>query len=253
MTPRRAAKWAVAAVLIGLAAVGAWWYLPMLTTRAPHGYGVAIDTPGGPVLFRLTFWPDSRGKRWSSRVDQIHPGIRANGISNLDGFAIAQTVRYEPEGGLIEVRFHNGFSVLRLQGDPHGCMTGEWTAFRPDGPSTLVARAWRNGPPTPEGQADAGAPIDFAWVFALRDRDDGSPFSIELYLHPEDRTVVAQVHDGIRLHDLMHGIVGDDALRLSYFDGRDAYLFVARQDGRGDRVADLWNGDWSHRVLKPVP
>lgn len=48
------------------------------------------------------------------------------------------------------------------------------------------------------------------------------------------------------------GRIDGDLLRLSYFDGRDAYLIHARMQPDGSLRGELWEGDWHHEVWTAV-
>jgi hypothetical protein len=239
---RRLVKWLIPIVLV--IALG-WYYLPMLNVYAPQGYSVEVDTAGGPVEFRLVFWPNSRGSRWRPQVSQIHSTVRSERVE-------PRTVRYEPDRGLIEVRFLAGDSHLRLSGDPEQGMLGEWVVQRGDELVTLPARAWKGRRPGWEAATSNEGNSGFPDLSMLRDQSDGLTIEMVSYWNSSKPFAIAEVHAGLELHDFMHGRIDGNTLRLSYFDGRDAYLLVAKQDDRGVSEVELWNGNWEHRRLEPV-
>jgi hypothetical protein len=246
---RRLAKWIIPVVLVIAAG---WYYLPTLNVYAPRGYSIEVDTPGGPVEFKLVFWPNSRGTRWKPHVAQIYSSFRSHDIEHFDGFAIAETVRYEPDRGLIEVRFHDGVSHLRLSGDAEQGMLGEWVVQRGGESFTLPARAWKGSGPGWEASTSDESPHNFPDLGTLHDPSDGLTIEMVSYWNLSKPYAMAEVHSGLELHDFMHGQIEGNTLRLSYFDGRDAYLLIAKQDDHGVTDVELWNGVWEHRRLERV-
>lgn len=247
---RRLAKWIIPIMLVIAAG---WYYLPMLNVYAPRGYSVEVDTAGGPVEFKLVFWPNSRGTRWRPHVAQIYSSIRSDHIDQFDGFAIARTVRYEPDRGLIEVEFLEGVSHLRLSGDVDQGMTGEWIVQRGEDSFTLPARAWKGRGPGWEASTSDESPNNFRYLETLHDPTDGLTIEMISYWNSSRPDAMAEVRSGLELRDFMYGRIEENTLRLSYFDGRDAYLLVARQGDRGVSEVELWNGIWEHRRLEPGP
>ncbi len=229
--------------------VAVWWYGPTLSTRAPHPYRVEIDTPGGPALLKLTFWPNSRGTRWSAHLAQSGPPVKQ---ASFDGFALAQTLRYDPKGGLIEVAFPDGPSSLRLKGDPEHGMTGAWTVLRPDGPRTLPARAWKHGPSGFPEIPGAGPPRTLGEIGRFRDPSDGAVIELALFTSSGHPAVTAEAVAGLETRDYLHGRLDNGLLRLTHFDGRHAYLIVISTDAQGGLTGELWDGDWQHRRLEPL-
>lgn len=247
---RRLARWIIPIVLVIAAG---WYFLPMLNVYAPRGYSVEVDTAGGPVEFKLVFWPNNRGTRWRPHVAQIDSPVRSDHINQFDGFAIARTVRYEPERGLIEVDFLDGVSHLRLSGDGDQGMVGEWVVQRGEESFTLPARAWKGRRPGWEASASDESLHNFRYLETLHDPSDGLTIEMVSYWNSSKPDAIAEVRSGLDLRDFMNGRIEGNTLRLSYFDGRDAYLLVARQDNQGVSEVELWNGTWEHRRLEPMP
>lgn len=224
-----------------------------MSVRSPHAYRVEIDTGGGPIVLKLTLWPNSRGTRWSPHVAQSDTVFRSDDIPVFDGFGVARTARYKPERGELAIEFLNGVSSLRLSGDVREGMTGEWVVERAEGTFTLPAHAWKNRRPGFEEIPSNERPRDFRHLRTLHDPSDGLTIEIDSFGRPADHAVFAEVLAGLELKDLMHGRVDGNLLRLSYFDGYNAYLLVATQDDRGASEVELWNGIWEHRRFNPVP
>lgn len=246
---RRLAKWTIPFVL--LIAAG-WYYLPTLNVYAPRGYSVEVDTAGGPVEFKLVFWPNSRGTRWRPHVAQIYSPIRSDRIEQFDGFEIAETLRYEPGTGLIEIRFLDGVSELRLSGDVNQGMVGEWVVQRSGDSFTLPARAWKGRRPGSDAIASEESSNNFRSIKTLHDASDGLTIEMVSYWNSSTPHAMVEVHSGLELHDYMYCRIDGNTLRLTYFDGRDAYLLVARQEDPGTMDVQLWNGVWEHRQLERV-
>lgn len=245
----RGVKWLISAALCTLLAAG-WYFLPTFTVRAPRRYVVQIDTGGGPLEFDIVFWPNDRGTHW-------HPEIRQSGANGSfgaypkhDPFSLARTVDYEPGDGVIEISFLNGESHLHLMGSAEDGFVGTWVVEGPEGAFTLPARAATESTSSSR-EPDPDDFLDFSGEYTLAS-SDRDPLVIHVYGKPWDTRFAAEIVKGLPVKDLMRGRIVDSELRLSYFDGRNAYLLLLAKDEAGTTKAQLWNGTWKHQELEPI-
>jgi hypothetical protein len=92
------------------------------------------------------------------------------------------------------------------------------------------------------------APFEGAWVVRLEASEQQGAGLLTL----DGRRAIALLitPDG-SLRDF-GGRVDGDLLRLSYFDGRHAYLIHARLQQDGSLRGEFWEGDWHHEVWTAV-
>lgn len=224
------------------------YYFFGTAVRAPHGFDVSIETPGGEVPFRLVLWPNSRGTRWGASIDFA----TVQGAVEPDEFAIAKVIEYKPDAGELTIELLPSESVMTLTHNASGTWQGEWSIRRTDGEHSLPLRAIRGGHGGMEAIDTAEFRHDFPAVRRLRDITDGSTIEINLFEHSNRPDVYALCEPLIPRGHLMQGRIDGRVMRLAYFDGDNAYLLRAEYLGQGEYEIDLWNGTWEHRTLVPV-
>ncbi len=201
----------------------------------------ALDTPGGPLPFRVSV----------DRADDGPPVVR---VLNGPEVLTPRVVDYPPDGsGRYVVRFGGFGSELEWRKTAAGGITGEWRTPRRGGTVAV--------PLTPaSGRAGAGplfglpdekprvAPGRYRVVFSSSDEPAVGVFEIS----PDGSasgTFLTTTGD----YRYLTGNCSGGTLRLSCFDGAHAFLFHADLQPDGSLAGDFWSGSWWHETWTATP
>lgn len=243
---------ALAVLLFVLCCAGALVFVAGRMTSTPpypHGWLVRIETPGGPIPFRIVLL--RRADDWMFNILQGEPGLKIRTGSGEGG--LARVNEYDREEGVLTLSFPEYDSVLQLKGVVSGEMTGQWRKFRGDrGTASLAASAeWMDDKRSSDAGGGEAAPFAGRWSVDFGSADDLAVGVFEPSQY-DDTSMSGTFLTTTGDYRYLAGRVDGDLMRLSTFDGAHAFLFHARMQDDGTIEGDFWSGDWHHETWTAV-
>lgn len=217
------------------------------TPPYPHAWLVHLETDGGPIPFRLALL--RRGDAWMVQILQGETGPEIRTGSGESG--LARVIEYDREGGVLTVSFPEYDSLLQLEGDISGEMTGQWRKFRGDrGTASLAASTvWMDDKRSSDAGGGEAAPFAGRWAVGFGSTDDPGVGVFEV---DADQVATGTFLTPTGDYRYLAGRVDGDLMRLSAFDGAHAFLFHARMQADGTIAGEFWSGDWHHETWTGV-
>ena len=219
---------------------------PRIWHRTLYGSIIELETPGGPLPFKLSYHHSHTEKNgWVGFIWDIWD-------EQFDVYVVSPT--NNPDD--IIVRFPHYDSELVLQRNDDGRMVGEWTKQRGgDTPAVVKAQSGNKLRDTKfQGIEHHGESANFDGRWAVRFEFSDDLAIGEFLQFPMDDQILATGTFLTTTGDYRYlaGRVDGDLMRLSYFNGEHAYLFHARMKDDGSIEGDLWVGNWSHESFTAV-
>ena len=228
---------------------GSWtpWLLAALLACGGSGgrtaelagtWRAVLHSPGGDLPFALRI----------ARPGAAIPAVALNGPEEVPFTSVSL------DGDHVRLRIdgYDSEIVARLEsGD--GRPVGTWSKAVLGGTSSLPFEAVRGDPerfraPTEREKADAHpealASVDGAWRVTCTDEDGDEPARAEF--QQEGSRVTGTFLTPVGDYRFLEGDYREGLLRLSCFDGGDAYLFQARARNDGTLEGDFWSRDRYH-------
>ena len=242
-------KWMIIAfALVGLVAVS----LPFMQGNSKYDRSlyvrvVELETEGGLLPFILTYHNTPHTETgWDGNIH----------IGDVEKMRVeVSSPSWSPDD--IVVSFPHYDSVLTLQGQPDGDMTGEWVKQRGgEEPARMKATARKSNDFNMSfGPIESDAtPADFEGVWSVQFESANGLAIGEFYsLEWEGQqrlygTFLTTTGD----YRFLAGRVDGDLMRLSTFDGAHAFLFHARMQEDGSVEGDFYSGNWYHEAWTAV-
>jgi len=213
--------------------------------RCLYGFYVELDTPGGPLPFKLSYFNTPHtGTGWDGHISIGQKRTRV---------VVESPTNSEHD---IVVRFPHFDSTLQLSGVEDQLMTGSWTKTRGGTAASLSARsAGSLSDATGFAAIDTDvspANFDGRWRVNFSGSEEdaiGSFYQIDL---EGDPYVMGTFETTTGDYRYLAGRVDGPYLRLSTFDGAHAFLFHARMQDDGSLKGDFWSGNWHHEEWTAV-
>lgn len=189
------------------------------------------------------------GDEWVVMLAQGESGAAHVTKTDKEGDA-AIVDEYDRDRGVLTIRFPGYDSVLELEGDVSGEMTGEWRKFRGDGGSaSLAAKAtFMQDYETIAGEAE---PASFSGRWSIDFASTVNP-AVGVFEVDTNQITTGAILTPTGDYRYLAGRVDGDLLRLSTFDGAHAFLFHARMQADGTIKGDFWSGNWHHDTWTAV-
>jgi len=238
-------KWLIVALVCLVGCIG-YFALSVFSKRWPIDLRVNIETPGGPLPFRLVLLPDGRND-WIVRISQngIQPFFDQLNPNELDA------IKVEHIAGRFIVQFPYYDSFILLNRDINGSRTGAWHKFRGDsGPVQIPLTAVQRGQYF-DPIEDAGEPAVFSGRWSV-DFDSSDDLAIGTFTVDENQIASGTFMTTTGDYRYLAGRVDGNLMRLSTFDGAHAFLFHARMQDDGSIEGDFWSGNWWHETWTAV-
>ncbi len=208
-------------------------------------YRVELETPGGPLPFRLHYFKRDNKGDW---------------IANIDNWQLmmdeTEQIPVEMIGSAsdhFEIRFPHYDSFLSFEpGTDEADLVGEWVKFRGDGSRAILnARAFRPVKELFDPIEDVGQPAAFTGQWSV-DFESSDELAIGTFTVDENQLATGTFLTTTGDYRYLAGRVDGDLMRLSTFDGAHAFLFHARMQDDGTIEGDFWSGNWWHETWTAV-
>ncbi len=223
---RAVLKWGTLVVaLLGLAA----WALLSIRLVMPISEQVRMETPAGPIEFRLVVLPSG-----PVRIDMPSQGPFWNHhLPTGDIHKIFSNLR---DGDSVSIRFPSGADLSMRRDD--GSWSGFWTA-PPSGRTTphLPVRFVESPPVTASGDPAAMGWVEGRWKVQAA---DGTSGVLELSVMRDGSGVLA-LCEGLTGALEIGGHADAASVRLAHFDGTQAMVIHARLGEDGALTGDWWD------------
>lgn len=208
---------------------------------------VELETEGGVLPF--TLWYNNTPFTETGWDGNIHIGY----VEKMR--VVVSSPSWNPDD--IVVSFPHYDSVLTLQGQPDGNMTGEWVKHRGgDEPARMTATARKSNVSDSSFEPiDTDTPpADFegTWSVKFESSDElaiGDFWTMDL---DENTVAFGTFLTTTGDYRFLAGRVDGNLLRLSTFDGAHAFLFHARMQEDGSIEGDFYSGNWHHETWTAV-
>jgi hypothetical protein len=216
-------KWSIPIVLVGAAV----WLVLSIRIRMPIDHQSRIDTPAGPIDFRVLVFPGG-----PVRIE----GPREFHDINLPAREINRIYSEIRKGDQLQISLSSGADISIRQSDDDS-WHGFWTAPATTGPAPSLPVSFFGREPRKASNDPAAVPrYEGRWRIRAA---DGTSALLDLY-PLRDASGLVGVCSAFTGEFELGGHADADGLRLTFFDGERAVAVRGRLEDDGTLSGDWW-------------